>query len=389
MHTTSAPPSFSGTSVDEVLRSHLADKRRDIGETATASAIQAAVGTLDDDLYRRALGAVDLESPQAAPVTHKTPFDIASITKALVGSVLAMQAIDEGRVDWDTPLADISKLWRRRSDPPSKSATFLQLLNHTSGLPAWREFYLEFPLDPDAEQADATRTEILETIAAMPLEGAPGSTHSYSDLGYLLLAHLLEELFEAPLRSLARRRIFEPLGLRHTDYVHCRESPNQFRNAVVTEDCARRGRIVRGTVHDENTNIIGGVSTHAGVFSTADDLLQFGRHLLAIDSGRVPTVEPLVSRDTLQFAWSKDRASTVGHHVAGWDTPSGDRSSAGSGFDREHTVGHLGFTGTSIWIERKRKVVSVLLTNRVYPTRENEGIKDLRIAFQDAILPPQ
>lgn len=378
---------ISAAQIDEILRGHTAQSRGDIGDRATACAIQAAVGTLDEDLYRGSFGRVDLETPQAAPVTETTPFDIASITKALVGSVLAMQAVDEDLVEWQTPIADILPAWRARNDPPSKQASLLQLLNHTSGLPEWREFYLEHPLDPGPKQADRTRAAVLDTIAGLPLEGTPGAVHAYSDLGYLLLTKILEILFDAPLRQLADARIFEPLGMSRTTYVDCRGGISAVSDAVVTEDCARRGRVVRGTVHDENTNIIGGVSTHAGVFSTAGDLLTFARHLLAIDRGR-SVADPLASPQTLRFAWSDRAGSAVGHHLAGWDTPSGDRSSAGRGFAAGDTVGHLGFTGTSIWIERQHGIISILLTNRVYPTRENERIKDLRIAFQESILPP-
>ncbi len=378
----------SAADVDEILRDHTAKSRDEIGDTATACAIQTAVGTIDDDLYLGNSGVVDLETEDAAPITDETPFDIASITKALVGSVLAMQAVDEGLVDWQTPLADILPAWKKRGDAISKSATFLQILNHTSGLPAWREFYLDYPLDPSPKRADKTRSAVLETIVGLPLIGEPGTVHAYSDLGYLLLAKLLEELFDAPLRRLAEARIFEPLELQHTTYVDCRTNADPVAGAVVTEDCSRRGRLVRGTVHDENTNIIGGVSTHAGVFSTARELLRFGRHLLSIDEGR-DVNNPLVSRKSLRFAWSEQAGSEVGHHLAGWDMPSGKRSSAGRGFSPENTVGHLGFTGTSIWIERQHGIISVLLSNRVYPTRENERIKDLRIAFQEAILPPE
>ena len=376
------------TTVDEILNSHTAHTLSEIGESGVACAMQASVGTLDADLYRNAFGRVDLESLDAPAVTPQTPFDIASITKALVGSTLAMQAVDERRVRWDTPIAEILPAWTERSDKISQTVTFLEILNHTSGLPAWEKFYLDHPLDPSPSVARETRRTVLETIVSTPLLGAPGSLHAYSDLGYLLLAHLLEYLFDGrSLSQLASERIFTPLGLSATTYVDVHRQDHPIQNAVVTERCDRRGRLIRGTVHDENTNIIGGVSAHAGVFSTADQLLEFGRHLLAIDRG-LDVENPLISRETLHFAWSPQARSAGGSHLAGWDTPSGERSSAGRGFDPAHTVGHLGFTGTSIWIERQKGVISVLLTNRVYPTRENDGIRDLRIAFQEAILPP-
>lgn len=379
--------SSSPTAIDDLLADQVAIDRETIGKTATACAIQAAVGSVKDTLYTGAHGVVDLESPGAAPVIDETPFDIASITKSLVGATLAMQAVDEGLVDWETPIAEILPDWGRRSDRDSHRVSLLHILNHTSGLPAWRAFYLDHPVDPTPAQAARSYDAVVSSIVATELEGPPGTIHAYSDLGYILLTRLLEILFDAPLCKLAEERIFGPLGLRHTTYVSGRTGTTSLTDAVATEKCSRRGRVVCGTVHDQNTNIIGGVSTHAGVFSTATDLLTFGRHLLAIDTG-LSVKNPLVSRSTLQFAWSTDAGSSAGHHLAGWDTPSGESSSAGRGFDGKYTVGHLGFTGTAIWIERRRALVSVLLTNRVYPNRENDTIKGLRIAFQEALLSP-
>lgn len=374
--------------LDQLLQSHIANNLDDLQRDATASAIQAAAAGVDQTFYSAAFGHVDLERPDSPAVTPETPFDIASITKALIGATLAMQAIDEGRVEWNTPLAKILPAWAERPDKTSQKATFLQLLNHSSGIAPWYKFYLEYPLDPSPEIALKTRATILQSITQMPLEAAPGQRHAYSDLGYLLLARVLEILFDQiPLSRLAEERIFAPLGLRRTTFVDIHRGDVPVEGAVATERCPLRKRLIRGTVHDENTNIIGGVSTHAGVFSTAEELLTFGTHLLAIDKG-LSLNNPLVSRKTLQFAWSAAAGSPTGSHRAGWDTPSGARSSAGRSFDPRHTVGHLGFTGTSLWIERNLGVVSVLLTNRVYPTRENPRIKDLRITFQEALISP-
>ncbi len=374
--------------MDQVLRSHLAPTLDAIGDTATAAAIQAAVRTRRGDSYDGAFGRLHLEphpDTTAPPVTTDTPFDIASLTKLLVGATLAMIAVDEGRVAWDTPIADILPLWARRTDRPSSDVTFLHVLNHTSGLPAWRKFYLRYPLSPTPAQARQTRQAILEEICDTPLDGPPGTVYSYSDLGFLLLRTILETLFDAPLGALAKEKIFAPLDL-SASFVDIDADAHPVDQAPATERCELRGRLVQGTVHDENTEIIGGVSTHAGVFTTASELARFGEHLLAIDDGRAKA--PLISQDTLRFAWSPQAGSSIGAHRGGWDTPSGATSSAGRGFSRDHTVGHLGFTGTSLWIERDRGVVSVLLSNRVYPTRENPRIRDLRIAFQEAVLPP-
>jgi CubicO group peptidase (beta-lactamase class C family) len=295
-----------------------------------------------------------------------------------------MLAIDEKRVRWDVPIGDI--LGKTTGDTPVRRATLLQLLNHSSGLPAWRQFYLEgFPLEPTESQAHQTRATILEAILDTPLNAPSGTRHEYSDLGYILLADLLERIFDAPLGELARERIFAPLGMEHTRYVYGSSSP-PIEDAVATEVCPLRGRVIQGTVHDENTHIIGGVSAHAGVFSTALDLHRFTSHLLAISTGRLP--RGLIRRDTLRFAWSPAAACPGGSHRGGWDTPSGPQSSAGRGFSRDATVGHLGFSGTSFWIDRATSLTAILLTNRIHPSRNNPRIKDLRVAFHEAILPP-
>ncbi|RDV38784.1 class A beta-lactamase-related serine hydrolase [Bradymonadaceae bacterium TMQ3] len=372
--------------IDQALDRALAPSYEAIGTTHTCSAIEAAVGTLNGQRYHRALGLTSFE-PDAKPLARHTFFDIASVTKALVGATLAMQAIDQNLTDWRTPLGELYAPWRAHPDPRAAQVTFLNLLNHTSGLPAWHKYYLEYPLNPQASTAEATRRDIIARICRTPLCGPPGAIYAYSDLGYLLLANVLETIFDVPLATMARTRIFEQLKLRHTRYVSLARGDAPLQDAAATERCERRGHLIQGSVHDENTEIIGGVSCHAGVFSTADDLLRFGLHLLAIDQGQEVDA-PLTSRKTLRYAWSAQAAMAGGNHRGGWDTPSGATSSAGAGFAPDTTVGHLGFTGTSLWIERELGVVSVLLTNRVYPTRENTRIKTARIDFQEAVLPP-
>ena len=376
------PP--SQPELDRLLRQATAETPDQIGAGKVASAIQAFAATPKQIWYRGAFGRLHLESPDAPLITEETPFDIASVTKSLVGATLAIQAIDEERVSWSTPLAELLPGWSRR-DGLSQSATFLHLLNHTSGLPAWRKFYLEHPLDPDWATARKTRTTLIDAILETPLKAPPGSRHTYSDLGYLLLALILERLFDdQPLDELAKFRIFEPLKMHSTNYISLRRRDPPLIDAVATERCPLRGRLICGEVHDENTNIIGGVSTHAGVFSTASDLVRFGLHLVQIDQG-LPLEDPLVSRQSLHFAWSP-AAGPLGSHRAGWDTPSGAHSSAGRSFPPDQSVGHLGFTGTSLWIHRPLGLVSVLLTNRVYPSRQNQAIKGARISFQEALL---
>lgn len=368
----------------QLLNAEIAHEVGDIPERATASAIQAIVADDQGILFEFAAGHRNLMRTERDDVSSSTPMDIASLTKPLVGATLAMLAIDEERASWDTPLGDL--LGTQLKSAPLRRATLLQLLNHSSGLPAWRQFYLEgFPVDPTESQARQTRTTILEEIFNTPLNAPSGTRHDYSDLGYILLAHVLECLFDAPLNELAEERIFTPLGMEHTRYVGGACSA-PIGDAVATEVCPLRGRVVQGTVHDENTHIIGGVSAHAGVFSNVVDLHRFTSHLLDISSGRLQ--RGLIAADTLRFAWSPEAACPGGSHRGGWDTPSGPQSSAGRGFSRNSSVGHLGFSGTSIWIDRATSLTAILLTNRVHPTRNNPRIKDLRLAFHEAIQPP-
>ncbi|MBA2663242.1 MAG: beta-lactamase family protein [Bradymonadaceae bacterium] len=374
------------TTLHDILAAEIASELDQIGARACCSAAQAIVWQRGTLVFDEALGHIDLSSPSAALITASTPMDIASVTKALVTATLAMQAVDEGLVDWDTPLSRLVERWQP-GDARAASATLLHLLNHSSGLPAWVKFYERFPLDPDAEGARATHAAVIAEIAATPLVAAPGQHYAYSDLGYILLGHILEQVFSAPLDRLARARIFSPLGMAQSGFVSTLAGDRALLGAAATERCALRGRLIVGTVHDENTNIQGGVAGHAGVFSTAQDLLRFATHLLAIDHGERPE-RALVSAETLAFCWSEAARGADGSHLGGWDTPSGASSSAGRGFSAGRSVGHLGFTGSSLWIERDSATIAVLLTNRVYPTRQNERIKALRIAFHEAILAP-
>lgn len=388
-HTTSTIPDASTDRARQILQSSLAPRRGAIGDTHVASAIQAVIWQRGALKLQFAGGQRYFSSAQL-PVTPETPMDIASLTKPLVTATLLMQAVDEGLANFDDPIAAHLPAWSSGANA-RQSATLLHLLNHSSGLPAWDRFYLRYPLNPTPARAQKTRAAIMASIARTPLEAPPGARHCYSDLGYLLLGHLLERIFGAPLHRLAAARIFAPLGMTTTRFVATCDGDLGLEDAAATEDCSLRGRLVVGTVHDENTEIIGGVAGHAGVFSTAGDLLKFCVHLLAIDRGTLK--EPgIIARQTLQFCLSEQargagQTAHPGHHLGGWDTPSGSTSSAGEGFRRGNTIGHLGFTGTSIWIERDLEIIAILLSNRVYPSRENPLIKGLRVAFHEAILP--
>lgn len=372
--------------IRQAIQAHLSDDPTKLGLTHTASAASAAAWIDGQLIIDESFGHAQL-LPHMRAMPSPAIFDLASVTKSLVTATLTMQAVDEGLLSWDTPISAIFPGWAKAGD---NGATVLHLLNHSSGLPAWHKFYEELPfeLTPDALQAQ--RQQIIDRIIAWERHPVAGQQYAYSDLGYILLCALLERAFhQGDLAQLAQARIFSPLGMTHARYVSRIRQEQPIKDAISTEWCGFRERYVTGEVHDENTYVMGGVSGHAGAFSTAEELLRFGQHLLAIDRGELDAaIKPLVSRQSLRYCWSPQARGADGHHLGGWDTPSGARSSVGSCFGRETTVGHLGFTGTSIWIEREQNAVAVLLTNRVHPSRDNAKILDLRIAYHDSVLKP-
>ncbi len=287
-------------------------------------------------VYERAVGACDPE----------TLFDIASLTKPLSTALLTMMAIEEGALALD--------------DRPRDDVTVEQLLTHASGLPAWK-------------QLGATRAEVLRAVAAEPLESPPGAIARYSDLGFILLGATVENALGEPLDAAFARRIAAPLGI-GTRFL----PPDPAR-------CAPTEGELRGVVHDENARAMGGVAGHAGLFSTARDVSRIVHALVAAWHAVRSTSTPrLLAPPRVRQMWTP---STVAGSTwcLGWDRPSATGSSAGERWPKDG-VGHLGFTGCSIWIDPPRARWVVLLTNRVHPTRANEAIKQLRPAIHDAIV---
>jgi len=371
--------------LDDIIDDALAANLEEVGSTATAGAIQAAVLRDGELAYSRSAGRLrlDRESPS---VDDETRFDIASLTKPLVVGTLLMRAVGTGAISWSDPVGDVLPDWH--TSDTAGGVTWAELANHTSGLPDWRPLYRGLPPDPDLESVAQNREAIAARIRETELDASPGERECYSDLGYVVLGWALERLADRPLEALADSRIFEPLGLDHTRFVSTRRGDAPPDRAVATERIPDRGGIVTGRVHDRNAAALGGVAGHAGCFSTALDIARFADHLLEVDAGIEPD-GPLVDRDILRHSWSDRADGGVGHRRLSWDTPSGSPSNSGRGFQACRTVGHLGFTGTSVWLERDRRLVAVLLTNRVHPSRTNDRIDPFRIRFHEAVLPPR
>jgi len=296
------------------------------------------------------------------PVTSRTLFDLASLTK-IVGTALAwiiLAGEEEGILD-----AHLDR-WFDSVPSDKVSITPSNLLAHTSGLPAWRPYYL---MNRDSGDSDT----IVSWILAEPLMCPPGSRCVYSDLGFILLGRMLELSWGSSLDELLHNRIYKPLGLQ--DALLFRPDPNKHCVAWARRDDPA------GEVNDLNARAMGGVAGHAGLFGTALGITRIADQLLESlisDEGFFP------SKTARSFCTRLDAPEGI-TRTLGFDTPSPEGSSSGSRFSQS-SIGHTGFTGTSIWIDPAQKVVVTLLTNRVFMGESDQRIKTLRPLFHDAVM---
>ncbi|MGC9398107.1 MAG: serine hydrolase domain-containing protein [Anaerolineae bacterium] len=348
---------------------------------AVAPAVQLVVRQDGEEVFARACGWLDPER-RLQPVTPTTRFDLASLTK-LFAVTAFMTLVEEGRVTLEQPVSAVLPAFagerpiRPYEDPlnpgdwvtvveseatvDAARVTFRQLLTHTSGLPAWRPLYLQ----PDAGTA---RQMALTTFFSYP----PGTRVVYSDVGLILLGFAVERLTGRSLETVVEARVLTPLGLRHTTY---RPSMGMRERCAPTEFCRWRERRICGEVHDENAYRLGGISAHAGLFSTAWDVADFGQSFLT---------GGLLSPVTVA-AMTRCQAEDEGvRRGLGFALRVDDPRSSGYPFG-EQAFGHTGFTGTSLWIDPARELVVALLTNEVYYGREHRRIAALRSAVHRAV----
>jgi CubicO group peptidase (beta-lactamase class C family) len=355
-------PAFDLAPVLEVLESGIRD-----GTTPGAVAVVGYRGRI---VLAAAVGRTRYER-EAPEVRLDTLYDLASLTKVVATTTLAMIEVERGRLDLEASIA--TYLPELRGDE-KESIRVADLLAHSSGMLWWTDLYRRVGGVP-AEEAER---RALEEVFRLPLESAPGTATVYSDLGILLLGEILERLSGLPLDRLAAERIFRPLGMEETRY---RPPADLLPRIAPTELDPWRGRLVHGEVHDENAAALGGVAPHAGLFSTAGDLAVFAQFLL---DGGVYGGARLLRGDTIGRFTRRAERVTGSSRALGWDTPS-EQSSAGRFFSAS-SYGHTGFTGTSLWIDPERELFAILLTNRVHPTRENRKISELRPRFHDAVV---
>jgi CubicO group peptidase (beta-lactamase class C family) len=325
------------------------------------------VGRASGVLWRDAFGHLSY-APDATPATPDTVFDLASLTKVIVTTTLYERAVSDGRVALDSPLGVLLPEWME-GRRPTEHCTVRDLLAHAAGLPAHRRLW---------EEA-TTRDEALRLACATPLERPVGMSSVYSDIGFILLGMALERLGQSPLDVLWRAAWpypALPLDFR-PDRWEASDRPRY--DIAPTEDDPWRGRVLCGDVHDENAALLDGVAGHAGVFGSVGAVGQFARDVL-----RTFDAPTWLGAREVHDVFTR-RVSVPGSSRAlGWDTML-PTSSCGTRLSPT-SIGHTGFTGTSVWIDPERDLYIVVLSNRVHPTRANERFPPMRAHIHDAVI---
>jgi CubicO group peptidase (beta-lactamase class C family) len=288
-------------------------------------------------------------------------------------TAVAMLLYQAGTLDVDTPLGELLPgfIVGRESTELARKVTIRHLLAHSSGLPGYLEFF----------RTVDTPAALFRACLELPLETAPGERAEYSDPGFILLGKALEVLLGADLAHSAQKMVFDPLGLRATRF-----SPQSSERHLMppTEiDETFRHRRIQGEVQDENAFVLNGAAGHAGLFSNVPDLLRFAREILLGAKNECRSAEGAIFSADAVDTFALRQGPEGSSRALGWDTPSPE-SSAGHHFSAR-SIGHLGYSGCSLWIDLDADVAVVLLTNRTWPNRQNQMIKQIRPAFHDAV----
>ncbi len=343
--------------VAQVLEHHVA-------EQTTPGAVGIAVRR-KGVVARWAVGHHTYE-PDSPSVQVDDLYDLASLTKVVVTTTLCLIMESEGRLDIDAPVAAWLPDFKGNR---REFVTLRHLLAHCSGLPAHIPFF----------ETCGSMDEVLDQVLATELVYEPGTDTVYSDLGFLLLGMIVAACGEDAMQNLAQRMVFDPLGMHEIGYL---PKPELLSRIPPTEvNAEHRGGLIHGEVHDGNASAMGGIAPHAGLFGKGDDLSRYLQAMLC--DGRLDGEQVLPAEGIRKFT---RRAGIVegSTRALGWDTVSVTGSSAGRHFS-EGSYGHMGFTGTTVWADPVQDLGVVLLTNRVHPSREGDGIKRLRPEFHDAV----
>lgn len=313
--------------------------------------------------------------PEPLPMEKETPFDLASLTKPLATTLSIMKLFDQGSVHLNQTLGDLLQI----PVPADKGTITLgHLLAHCAGCQDWAPFYLE-PLDEKPKRRKSLlRTKLLN----MPLKYTPGRRSVYSDLGFMFLEWVIEKVTGNSLPRFLDQHFLLPLSLEKALFFGKNDPPPNKGEFAATENCPWRKRILQGEVHDENACALGGYSGHAGIFGTAAGVYGLANLLRAHFYGlRDDYLQP----KTVRTFFEKQTLAPGSTWAFGWDTPSPVGSSAGRYFS-PNSVGHLGFTGTSLWMDLHYDITVIFLTNRIHPSRQNTAIRAFRPKLHNLIM---
>jgi CubicO group peptidase (beta-lactamase class C family) len=325
--------------------------------------------------------------PERIPMARRTIFDLASLTKPIATTTAILLLVDEGAVELDAPVAKYLPLFSERG---KESVTIRHLLTHSSGLKPWRAYH-EIFLQKERKTGETligspeARTSVIDRTVRSALVHEPGEAAIYGDLDFIVLGAVVEAVGGQRLDDFCRERIFEPLELTDTFFIPIGRDAQSLpeptkRRIAATENCPWRDRILWGEVHDPNASVMGGVAGHAGLFSTIDDVMKFAQVVIDSWHGR----SELLPQEPLRQFLARQDLPLSSDWALGWDTPTEGASSSGKHFSK-NSVGHLGFTGTSLWIDLDREITIALLTNRVHLIAKKSRF-GLRPIVHDAIV---
>jgi CubicO group peptidase (beta-lactamase class C family) len=305
-------------------------------------------------------------NPRFARVKTNTIFDLASLTKVIATTTIAMILYEQGHLPLNRKVVDILPEFQGTQ---KDLVTVRHLLTHTHGLVGWKQFYINLK----------GKERIVREICRTDLNSPPGIQYVYSDLGMILLQRIIETITHKSLDFLVKEYITGPL---HMDRTFYKPDTSWFGEIAPTEFCEWRQVLVRGFVHDENAYAMGGVSGHAGLFSTVEDLSIFCQMYL---NGGIFNDQRILQLETIDLFTQRQNLVKGSTRALGWDTRSEENSMAGD-YMSMRAYGHSGFTGTTIWIDPENNVFVIFLTNRVYPTRENLKIRTVRPKVHNYIM---
>jgi CubicO group peptidase (beta-lactamase class C family) len=372
-----------------VIRRKLERVDRAIDRAIEAAEIPGAVVLArmprDGELLEHAsVRGLAVARPERVPMAADTVFDLASLTKPVATTTAILLLVHEGAVDLDAP---VSKYLPAFSERDKDAVRVRHLLTHSAGLKPWRAFH-ELLLERERKTGErligtpAARELVIDRVLRSGLVHAPGEAAVYGDLDFIALGALVEAVASRPLDVFVRERVTGPLGMTETRFFPTGEGrlPEPLRRRVAaTENCPWRERILWGEVHDPNAWVMGGVAGHAGLFGTAPDLMRFAQTLLDVWHGRSDALPPELVR---AFA-TRQGLPEKSDWALGWDTPTPGRSTSGRYFSAA-SIGHTGFTGTSLWIDLEREAIVVMLTNRVHQVAKKSRF-ELRPLVHDLV----